>query len=304
MSIPHFYELRKPTLQQMCDGKIYRTQDLLPILLKTLQLDPQIVEQQYASGNGYIFIDRIGWNLSYLSMAGLITRAKRGSYQINELGRQFAQRSVEEIDHFIKNKIRERNKTAISTTVPNETLTEETTPQSQLDLAYQTIRQAIYDEILDTILSKTPAEFEKLTVHLLQKMGYGNGKVTQLSRDGGIDGIINGDALGLERIYIQAKRYQKEQTIGSKEIQAFVGALVSSGNSIPKGVFITTGRYSRDAIEYIKNISAARVVLIDGTELAKYIYDYDLGMQVEQTFSIKKLDADFWDELQNEKDMG
>ncbi len=153
-------------------------------------------------------------------------------------------------------------------------------------------------------MTKTPTSFEKLVVMLLQKMGYGgeiknSGLVTKVSNDGGIDGIIKEDVLGLGRIHIQAKRYKMDSCIGREEIQKFVGALAVAQSN--KGVFITTSYYSKGALEYVNNLNGSTtIVLIDGKQLAEYIYDYSLGMQVEQTIEIKKLDADFWDSMKDE----
>ena len=180
----------------------------------------------------------------------------------------------------------------------------ELTPQEQLYKSFESIRLSVYDDILDTIISKSPYEFEHLVVKLLERMGYGGqvkdaGLVTQSSNDGGIDGIIKEDVLGLGRIHIQAKRYGKDNTVGRDEIQKFVGALAVAQSN--KGVFITTSSYTKSAHEYANNLNGSTtLVLIDGLELAKYIYDYNLGMQVEQVIEIKKLDSDFWDLLKDD----
>ncbi|MFK5949647.1 MAG: restriction endonuclease [Methylococcales bacterium] len=153
-------------------------------------------------------------------------------------------------------------------------------------------------------MSKSPYEFEHLVVNLLEKMGYGGqvkdaGSVTQASNDGGIDGIIKEDILGLGRIHIQAKRYSRSNTIGREEVQKFVGALAVAQSN--KGIFITTSSYSKGACEYANNLNGATtLILINGLELANYIYDYNLGMQVEQIIELKKLDNDYWDGLKDD----
>lgn len=178
------------------------------------------------------------------------------------------------------------------------------TPQEQLLESYNNIRKNVYSDILTTILSKTPAEFEKLVVTLLQRMGYGgeikdSGIVTKASNDEGIDGIIKEDILGFGRIHIQAKRYKLDSCIRREDIQKFVGAIASKTN---KGVFITTSYFSKGAIDYVKNLhSSTTIVLIDGEKLAEYIYDYGLGMQIEDTLHIKKLDADYWDSMKDDE---
>lgn len=183
-------------------------------------------------------------------------------------------------------------------------IADDQTPQEMLDGANQSIRQSAYDQILDTILSKTPTEFENLVVKLLERMGYGGqvknaGTVTQASNDGGIDGIIKEDVLGLGKIHIQAKRYARNNTVGREEVQKFVGALAVAQSN--KGVVITTSCYSKGAVEYAQSLNGStNLVLINGEQLAKYIYDYSLGMQTKQQIEIKEMDSDFWDGMQNE----
>ena len=175
------------------------------------------------------------------------------------------------------------------------------TPEEELSQAFSRIIEEAYDDILDTILSKSPREFENLVVKLLQSMGYGGelrdaAKVTPYSRDGGIDGVIKEDVLGLDLIYIQAKRYRRENLVSEGAVKEFAGTL----QAIPanKGVFITTSSYTKGARKYVEKLgSTTTIVLIDGTELAKYIYECGLGMQVRQTIEIKKLDEGFWDSM-------
>jgi restriction system protein len=177
------------------------------------------------------------------------------------------------------------------------------TPQEKLYESYENIRQSAYEDILDTIISKSAKEFEHLVVSLLERMGYGGevknaGKVTQYTNDGGIDGVIKEDILGLGRIHIQAKRYNRNNTVSREEIQKFVGALAVAQSN--KGVFITTSSYSKSAIDYAASLHGITTLfLIDGQKLAQYIYDYSLGMQTEQVIEIKKMDSDFWDSMQD-----
>lgn len=305
MAIPTHDEIRKPIIKLLTDGGSYRKSDLVQPLAHYFSLSDEEINQTYESGTRSIFLDRISWALSYLAMTDLLLRPKRGLYQLSELGRIFDHRSDSEINTFISQKLAVRRSNAIADCQPGVEVSPDCnsnhqTPQEQLYTSYEAILEEIYDEILDVILSKSPAAFERIVVDLLQKMGYGgavekSAEVTQRSRDGGIDGEIKEDVLGLGRIHIQAKRYQRDSTIGRPDIQSFVGALL--GNNANKGVFITTAKFSNDAIKYVKTIPSARIILIDGYQLAKYIYQYGLGVQVEQTLSIKKLDSDYWDDL-------
>ncbi|MFC3336521.1 restriction endonuclease [Flavobacterium palustre] len=308
MAIPKHDEIRIPAMQLLLKNETMRLRDFVEPLSKYFNLSEQEINEIYPSGNGYIFYDRISWALSYLNMGGLLDKPKRGIYKINQIGINLLS-TPSKINSYIEKQleIREPNKQKkknIGNLVSVVETTSELTPQEILYSSFANIRDSVYSDIIDTILLKTPVSFEKLVVMLLQKMGYGgeienSGLVTKLSNDGGIDGIIKEDVLGFGRIHIQAKRYKVENCIGREEIQKFVGALAVAQSN--KGVFITTSYYSKGAIDYVNSLNGSTtIVLIDGKELAEYIYDYGLGMQIEQTIEIKKLDADFWDSMKDE----
>ena len=303
MTIPKYDEIWEPALGLLKDGKELRPKEFVSPLAFHFNLTEPEKNHMYESGNGLVFNDRITWSLSSLALAGVVDRPKRGIYKINAKGLEL-QSNPEKIATYVREKLKERDaKKAVQKT--NNILlstASDLTPQERLYESYEEIRRSAYDDILDTILSKSPTEFEHLVVRLLERMGYGGqlkeaGAVTQTTNDGGIDGVIKEDILGLGKIHIQAKRYHKENTVGREEIQKFVGALAGAQSS--KGVFITTSSYSKGAIDFAKSLSTATLVLIDGLQLANYIYDFSLGMQVEQTIEIKKMDSDFWDALQD-----
>lgn len=304
MTIPKHDELRKYALGLLKDGKELRAKEFVLPLANQFNLSQNEVNQLYDSGNGPIFYDRVSWALSYLSMAGLVDKPKRGVYKINAKGLELYD-SPAKIDEYILKQLNERDskKKELKAIKSSISTVSDLTPQESLYESYENIRQSAYDDILDTILSKSSTEFEHLVVKLLEKMGYGGqlkdaGEVTKASNDGGIDGVIKEDILGLGKIHIQAKRYQRKNTVGREEIQKFVGALAVAQSN--KGVFITTSSYSKGAREYAKNLNVSTtIVLIDGIQLAQYIYNYSLGMQVEQTIEIKKMDSDFWDSMQD-----
>ena len=174
-------------------------------------------------------------------------------------------------------------------------------PMEILDNAFYTITSALAGQLMDEIMKLTPTEFEKLVVKLLLKMGYGNGideagMVTQQSNDGGIDGIIKEDQLGFSSIYIQAKQWSPDKTITTPEIQKFVGAL--QGQQAQKGLFITTAKFSSGALQYASNLLGAKVVLVDGAALTRLMIKHNVGVSVEHTYEVKRLDTDFFaDEL-------
>lgn len=304
MTIPKYDEIRIPALKHLLKTGNVQLKDFETPLAEHFHLSAEEILQEYESKNAKIFYDRISWALSYLHIAGLVERPKRGLYSISELGRQI-ELSELKINKLTKQKVAERKKDKQILSFSQIEPDHDQTPQELLFGSYENIRDSIYDDILGTLLSKTPRAFEHLVVSLLEKMGYGgqiknSGIVTKASNDGGIDGIIKEDILGLGRIHIQAKRYKRDIKIGREEIQKFVGAIaVASSN---KGVFITTSSYTKNAIEYANNLNGnTTVILISGEELAKYIYDFNLGMQIDQIFEIKKLDGDYWDAVEDDK---
>ncbi len=308
MTIPKYDEIIPVALDYLADSGLSKYRDLEEPLAQVFELTEEQIVLEYESGNGAMFLDRISWALSYLTMAGLLERPKRGQYLITDLGKKYVGKA-KELKQFVKQKISARGQSkkasALAGKLSNSGGSDisEITPHEALDQAFENIRTSSYETIIDTILSKTPYEFEKLVVKLLDKMGYGGqvkdaAEVTQTSNDGGIDGIIKEDVLGLGKIHIQAKRYARENSVGREEIQKFVGALAVAQSN--KGVFITTSSYSKGAMDYANSLhGSTNVVLIDGIKLAEYIYTYSLGMQTEQVVEIKKMDADFWDAMQD-----
>ncbi len=304
MSIPKYDELFISVLEFLKDRSERKPRELEKPLANQHGLTDDDVTKLYESGNGPIFFDRISWSLSYLRMAGLVEKPKRGLYKISEEGIKLLL-TPENIKNYVKKKLvkrdeKKKKKKSISVDANENS---DLTPQEKLYESYENIRQSVYEDILDTIISKSAKEFEHLVLKLLQCMGYGgevknSGEVTQYTNDGGIDGVIKEDVLGLGRIHIQAKRYNRKNTVGREEIQKFVGALAVAQSN--KGVFITTSIYSKGAIEYAASLhGSTTLVLIDGEKLAQYIYDYSLGMQTEQVIEIKKMDSDFWDSMQD-----
>jgi restriction system protein len=307
MELPKYNEIIIPALELLNSNSEIQLKDFEQPLAKHFQLAQDDIDREYDSGNGRIFYDRICWAISYLNMAGLIQKTRRGVYAINDIGRTQLKNSSTVL-LFIQEQISKREETRIKkTTITNDTdfPNNNQTPEESLYEAIDGIKATVYGEILDTILNKSPREFEKLVVALLQKMGYGgevhnSGMVTQYSNDKGIDGIIKEDVLGFGRIHIQAKRYDYTNTVGREEIQKFVGALAVAQSN--KGIFITTSSFTKGAIEYVNNLNtSATVVLMDGKQLAEHIYNYGLGMHTEKVIEIKKLDGEFWDAMTDDK---
>lgn len=287
-----------------------RAKDLRIPLARYFQLTEEEVTTWYSSGNKEIFLDRICWALSYLFISGLVEKPQKGDYKISEKGLSMLSSCTEDqINMFIKEAVnaktskrdsKNKNANNASSHIDNNV---ERTPEEELVDSYNKIRRYVQSQILTTILSKQPQEFERLVVRLLQKMGYGgevknSGVVTKISNDGGIDGIIKEDILGFNHISIQAKRNASDNHVGRSEIQSFVGAV--AGTSSKKGVFITTSDYTKGATEYIDSLNGSpTIILINGQQLAEYIYDYGLGLQTEKVLKVMKMDMDYWDAMDN-----
>lgn len=299
MAIPKYNELFIPIMNILHEKKVEKgVKGLVKPLAEQYNLTEEDINEKFASGNGFIFENRIAWALSYLSMSNLIDKPERGIYHLSKKGIELL-KTPDNIQSYIK---KNAIKTVASNNNESKVNTPETeTPQEELYNSFASIKASIYEDIISAILSKTPKAFEELVVLLLQKMGYGgkvkdSGLITKYTNDGGIDGIIKEDILGFGRIHIQAKRYDERNTIQRDEIQKFVGALAVAQSN--KGVFITTSSFSKGAIQYAANLSnTTNIVLIDGQKLAEYIYDFNLGMQTEQIIEIKKIDTDFWDSI-------
>ena len=308
--IPQFEEIRLQALRELSSGAVMRTKELRDPLAKYFQLTEDEINAWYPSGNGNIFLDRISWALSYLFIAGLVEKPKRGDYKISLKGLEMLSNSTDEqITIYVKNAVLANSSKKIVKSkgcdpMANKSVSEEHTPQENLDNSYNNIKKSISSEILATILSKKPYEFERLVVKLLQMMGYGgevknSGIVTKLTNDGGIDGIIKEDTLGFNHISIQAKRYAEHNNVGRKEIQSFVGAV--AGTSSKKGVFITTSDYTKEAIDYVESLNGSpTIILINGQQLTEYMYDCGLGLQTEKVLKVMKMDMDYWDSMDDD----
>ena len=308
--IPRFEEIWIPALKELSSGAVMRAKDLRTPLAKFFQLTDEEINTMYPSGNGEIFSDRISWALSYLFIAGLVEKPQRGDYKISKKGLSMLSSCADDkINSYIKETVNAntskkstKNKKANNTSSRIDNI-DEHTPEEELADSYNRIKQNVQSQILTTILSKRPQEFERLVVELLQAMGYGgevknSGVVTKLSNDGGIDGIIKEDILGFNHISIQAKRYALDNNVCRNEIQSFVGAV--AGTPSKKGVFITTSDYTKGAIGYVESLNGSpTIILINGQQLSEYIYDYGLGLQTERVLKVMKMDMDYWDAMDN-----
>lgn len=306
MPIPDYQTLMLPLLQQLENKKEKSLKDLTEILANQFKLTEEEKSQLLPSGQSFLFANRVGWARTYLKKAGLIENAKRGVIVITDRGQSVLKQKPQRIDNillkqfpeFIEFQSIKRNddyKVVLTTDV--EEISDYLTPQEIIDDSYQKIRRSLAQELLEKIKAMSPVFFERLVVNLLVKMGYGGsvtdaGRATKLTNDEGIDGIIKEDKLGLDFIYIQAKRWT-DTSVGRPDVQSFVGAL--DGKKANKGIFITTSAFAKSAQDYVNAISK-KVILIDGQQLAEYMIDYNLGVSTTQTYELKKVDNDYFEE--------
>lgn len=278
--------------------------DLVERLAKEFQLTEEERKELLPSGTTFIFSNRVGWARTYLKKAGLIDAAKRGVVVITPRGQDVLKQKPKRIDvkflrqypEFIEFHSTKKDDNTISDGKADEI--SDKTPEETLETSYLNIRESLAGELMSKIMAMSPSFFEKLVVELMVKMGYGGsikdaGKALGKTGDEGIDGTIKEDKLGLDIIYIQAKRWQPGNVVGRPEIQKFVGAL--AGQGAKKGIFITTSSFSREAVEYAPK-NETKIVLIDGTQLSQLMIDYSLGVATVNTYEIKRIDSDYFGE--------
>lgn len=301
MSIPDFQSVMLPLLQYAGDGKEHSLREAITYLADVFNLSDEEKKELLPSGQQAVFDNRVGWTRTHLKKAGLLQDPKRGFFQITERGKEVLSQNPAEINLKFLNQFPEfiEFKTSKKDNDKSElieiTEISETTPQESIEFGYQKIRKELELELLNRVKSCSPDFFERLVVDLLVKMGYGGsrrdaGRAIGKAGDGGIDGIIKEDKLGLDIVYIQAKRWDNT-VVGRPEIQKFVGAL--HGQRARKGVFITTSKFSQDAREYVSIIDS-KIVLIDGQELAQLMIDNHVGVSTVSIYEIKKIDSDYF----------
>ena len=301
--IPDFQTIMLPLLKSIQDGREYSTAKIIETLAKEFNLTEEELNQFLPSGTQKTFHNRVYWAKAHLKMAGLTEDIKRGFFKITDEGEKLLMQNptvvnlklLKQIPAYVdwldKSK-EESNKEEIDTCVESEI----ETPEEIIERNFLKIRKNLALELLSKVQNSTPAFFENLVVELLVKMGYGGsikdaGKAIGKSGDEGIDGIIKEDKLGLDVIYIQAKKWNN--VVGRPEIQKFVGAL--AGQGAKKGIFITTAKFTKEAREYQPK-NEIKIVLIDGEQLADFMIDYDLAVSQKDKYIIKQIDYDYFDE--------
>jgi restriction system protein len=307
MPIPDYQTLMLPVLKLAAGGET-RVPDVAERIAEEFGLSQAEREQMLPSGRQRLLHNRVHWAKFYMSKAGLIASQRRGWFSASEAGRALLARNPQRIDVSELMKIpsfvefyagQTKNDEVVATTEPSAiTPIQHVTPEEQIETAHLTFQAALRDDLLQRILQNTPSFFEGVIIDLLVAMGYGGthqNAATQLGRsgDGGVDGVINEDRLGLDRVYVQAKRYAAGNQVGRPDVQGFVGSLVGLGAT--KGVFVTTSTFSSQALEFVRHLSQ-RVILIDGKKLSDLMIEHNVGVRASRTVEFKRLDEDFFSE--------
>ncbi len=307
--LPDYQTLMLPVLKSLADGKERHIREITDLMAREFQLTEEELSLQTTSGTTTVFSDRVGWAKAYLKQAELIEQPRRGICRITPAGQALLAKGLSRIDvkllmtidAFRKAQYKDRmppSKTVEPASTEEATLLQTQTPEDLIENAFSEYQKTLADEVLERIRNVTPAFFERLVVELLVKMGYGGsikdaGRAIGRTNDEGIDGIIKEDKLGLDVIYIQAKRWKAGNVIGRPEVQKFVGAL--AGQGAKKGVFITTSSFTREAMDY-KPMNETKLVLIDGLTLANLMIEHHLGVSTLQIYELKKVDNDYFEE--------
>lgn len=294
-----------PVLKVMGGGSEMTTSQMRDAVAEHLGLSTEALSQRLPSGTQSAFDNRMGWARTYLMKAGLLERPRRATYVISQSGKDLLSnppaaidteflRSYEQFNNFIST-----TKNGKQDLIESDDIDDDLTPEEQIEKGVRRIQRELQDEVLDRVKQLPPEGFEQLVLRLLVGMGYGGSMedVQGVARgaDGGVDGVVNQDHLGLDRIYIQAKRW--EGSVGRPVIQGFVGALAGVGAS--KGVIMTTSTFAQPAQEYVKTLTDRRIILVDGKRMSELMLKHGIGVSTKQTFVIQRMDEDFFLELEN-----
>jgi restriction system protein len=306
MAIPDYQTLMLPLLRAVKDGREHRIGNITQELAQEFQITPEERQQLLPSGTQTLFANRTGWAKSYLIQAGLLEGTKRAYFRITNRGLQALKekpscidtRYLRQFKEFVsfQNRSKTQENALFAAQQESDSHIQAETPDELIRSTIKQMEAALSTELLERLLAASPAFFENLIVKLLLAMGYGGsradaGQIVGKSGDHGIDGVIDQDALGLDRIYIQAKRYAKENLVSEPEIRGFSGSLGAAKAS--KGVFVTTSSFTQPAREFAER-HPLKIVLIDGEQLTTLMVRYNVGAQIEETIHLKRIDEDFF----------
>lgn len=302
MAVPDFQSWLLPLLKRLADGDVHRMTALYDQLADDLALANSDRQVRLPSGAQPTYVNRIAWARTYLKKAGLIASPGRSLVQITARGKELlaegpARITVGDLKRYPEFLDFHAPKSDVTTVSAASALSDraEETPQESLERVHQALRDQLAADLLERVKQVAPSFFEKLVVDVLVSMGYGGsredaGRIIGKAGDGGVDGVINEDRLGLDVVYVQAKRW--DGSVGRPVVQAFAGSL--EGFRANKGVMITTSTFTADAQDYVRQISK-KIVLIDGRQLADFMIQYGVGVSVEATYVVKRVDSDYFD---------
>jgi restriction system protein len=301
MSLPNYQEFMEPVLQLLADGEARQKNEVVEAVANLVGLSTEQKSEMLDSGKGLVYRSRINWSIAYLKQAKAVDSPKRAFYKITDRGLQLLESDSRPIctqllmqfPEFVA--FRERSSASKGQASALTQSDESLSPAEQLTEAYKTIRAEVQDQLIDQLKAVDPYQFERIVVDVLRAMGYGIDyedatRITGGSGDGGIDGVIDQDILGLDSIYVQAKRWQNQ--VGRPEVQGFAGAL--QGMNASRGVMISTSDFSGPAKEYAESLASTRIVLIDGQRLASLMFDHNVGVSSTRELILKSVDTDYF----------
>lgn len=304
MPVPKYYQFFPSILDCLADGKEHNLKEVAEYCANKFNLSDEDKREALPSGQ-LTYLNRVGWARTYLKKAGLIDRTSRSVYVITNLGEEAVKNGSSNVDLEYLRRFDSFNEFSNPKNTQSDNCVginkKEESPQEQLELSIREINSSLCDSLMSELLKMSTYDFENLIVRLLIKMGYGTLKqnemaVTPKSGDEGIDGIVSADKFGFDSIYIQAKKWRSDSTVGRPEIQKFLGALAGQGAT--KGIFITTAHFSKEAIAFAEKQLHQKIVLVDGNQLTELMIEYNLGVSVVETYVVKRVDYDFFnDEL-------
>lgn len=307
MAVPDYQSLMLPLLRYVGVKNVETsTREAIDALARELNLTDEDLKEMLPSGIQSSFVNRVGWASTYMKKAGLLEATRRGYYQITPRGQELLKKQPKSINvillkqypEFLEFQQLKGTRSGDKPSASKETSdTSTATPSEALETAYENLRDELMDELLNKLKKTSPSYFERVVIELLVKMGYGGsradaGKAIGKSGDGGIDGIIKEDKLGLDIVYIQAKRWDNNP-VGRPDVMQFAGALQAQRAN--KGIFITTSRFTDDARSYVSQIGS-KIVLIDGEQLTNFMIEHDIGVSTVSLYPVKKIDTDYFDE--------
>ena len=304
MPVPDYQSLMLPCLKAFADGrevKIFKVREQVAI---SESLTDHDLREMLPSGVQSIFANRVSWAMGYMMHAGLLERTQRGVYRLTGEGRDLLSRSPSRIDlkllagypKYVE--WREKSQSSGKGSAENREDSVDSTPEEVLARAAGELNSALEADVLERVRNADPSFLERVVVDLLIRMGYGggdpeNGRVIGGSGDGGIDGTIREDALGLDEVYVQAKKYADSNTVGESELRNFAGAIDAANTT--KGVFVTTSAFTKSVVKYVDR-SPKRIILIDGKKLAQLMVRHGIGVRTRDTYEIKRIDEDYFDQ--------